>query len=296
MNHVDALGRSTADDVNKDTRRVTFDTQVSMLLQREWRNILRNKQALAARFLFTVMMSFLLGIIFWQIGDRSLASFPNLQSHFGGMIMVLMLVMFGTAQPSLLAFPEERPVFLREYSTDHYVVGAYFFSRLVLEAVITFVQVMLASIIGYFFLSLTMNFFYFFAIVYVLAMAATAVAVLLGCSVGDPKMGQEFLPVLFVPQLLFAGFYVPTGFIPIWLRWVQYLCSLTYAVRIALEAEFSDCAANESYIPNYCQTLLEASNVYQIPIYGYWLILIALFIFFRVTALLVLKRKAMTFF
>lgn len=58
--------------------------------------------------------------------------------------MVLMLVMFGTAQPSLLAFPEERPVFLREYSTDHYVVGAYFVSRLVLEAVITFVQVMLA--------------------------------------------------------------------------------------------------------------------------------------------------------
>jgi ABC-2 type transporter. len=58
--------------------------------------------------------------------------------------MILMLVMFGTAQPSLLAFPEERPVFLREYSTDHYVVGAYFVSRLVLEAVITFVQVMLA--------------------------------------------------------------------------------------------------------------------------------------------------------
>jgi ABC-type multidrug transport system permease subunit len=141
-----------------------------------------------------------------------------------------------------------------------------------------------------------MNFFYFFAIVYVLAMAATAVAVLLGCSVGDPKMGQEFLPVLFVPQLLFAGFFVPTGFIPVWLRWVQYVCSLTYAVRIAVEAEFRDCASNENFIPNFCQNLLEASNVDQIPIYGYWLILIALFVFFRVAALLVLKQKAMTFF
>jgi len=64
----------TANDKN-NLERVTFVTQVSMLLQREWRNILRNKKALAARFIFTTVMSFLLGVIFWQIGDRSLASF-----------------------------------------------------------------------------------------------------------------------------------------------------------------------------------------------------------------------------
>lgn len=283
--------RSTSDLVQ-----VSFKTQVIMLLQRERRNILRNKKALAARFVFTTVMSFLLGVIFWKIGDRSLASFPNLQSHFGGIVMVLMLSMFGTAQPSLLAFPEERPVFLREYSTNHYYVSSYFASRLVLEAVVTFFQVMLACVISYFFLSLTMNFMYFFGIVYVLAMAATAVAVLLGCSVGDPKMGQEFLPVLFIPQLLFAGFFVPPDFIPSWLRWAQYLCSLTYAVRLALDAEFGDCAADGRFSPNYCRTLLVASKVDQIAIYGYWLILIGLFFFLRILALIVLKRKALAFF
>ena len=49
-----------------------------------------------------------------------------------------------TAQPALLAFPEERPVFLREYSTNHYAVGSYFVSRLIVEAVITFIQMALA--------------------------------------------------------------------------------------------------------------------------------------------------------
>ena len=57
-----------------------------------------------------------------------------------------------------------------------------------------------------------------FVILYALAMAATAVAVLLGCAVTDPKMGQEFLPVLFMPQILFSGLFIPTGFIPVWLR------------------------------------------------------------------------------
>jgi hypothetical protein len=36
--------------------------------------------------------------------------------------------------------------------------------------------------------------------IYSLAMASTALGVLLGCSVEDPKLGQEMLPLLFVPQ------------------------------------------------------------------------------------------------
>jgi hypothetical protein len=57
------------------------------------------------------------------------------------MVMILMMSMFGTAMPTLLSFPEERPVFLREYSTNHYSVIAYFMSRLAMEALITFLQV-----------------------------------------------------------------------------------------------------------------------------------------------------------
>ncbi len=59
------------------------------------------------------------------------------------MILVMILSMFGTAQPSLLAFPEERPVFLREYSTSHYSVLAYFTCRLFMEALVTFIQIMI---------------------------------------------------------------------------------------------------------------------------------------------------------
>ena len=36
---------------------------------------------------------------------------------------------------------------------------------------------------------------------YALAMSSTALAVLLGCAVEDPKMATEFLPLLFVPQV-----------------------------------------------------------------------------------------------
>jgi len=68
-------------------------------------------------------------------------------------------------------------------------------------------------------------------VVYALAMSSTALAILLGCAVEDPKLGQEIFPILFVPQMPFAGFFVVPELIPVWLRWEGYLCSLTFAIR-----------------------------------------------------------------
>jgi hypothetical protein len=73
----------------------SLSTQVGMLLKRELLNIVRNKRVLAARFMLTFFMSFLLGIIFYDVGSKPLDKFVNIQSHFGGLVMVLMLGMFG---------------------------------------------------------------------------------------------------------------------------------------------------------------------------------------------------------
>ena len=74
---VDILGRTMIEANGKptDQRQVSFGTQVAMLVKREWKNIFRNKKALAARYMFTTMMSFLVGVIFWNVGSRSLQNF-----------------------------------------------------------------------------------------------------------------------------------------------------------------------------------------------------------------------------
>jgi hypothetical protein len=84
-------------------------------------------------------------------------------------------------------------------------------------------------------------------------------------------------------------------------RWAQYLCSLTYAVRLALLGEFGDCAkepANENSPDgqNNCARLLNNSDVNEDDQWLYWLLLILLFAFFRLLALFLLKKKATKFF
>lgn len=109
-------------------------------------------------------------------------------------------------------------------------------------------------------------------------------------------MATEFLPLLFVPQLLFAGFFVQSELIPPWLRWAQYLCSLTYGVRLALLVEFGDCANDQSISPNLCYNLLEANQVDEDQKPLYWGVLWGLFVVFRLGGLALLRKKATKFY
>jgi hypothetical protein len=125
------------DAVNYDETPPGMVTQVKLLFTREVNNLVRDTAALYARFGLTIFLGVLIGIIFLDVGKSDSAEQVNIQSHFGALVIVTLTAMFGTAQPALAAFPRERPVFLREYSTNHYSVVSYFIARFTMEAFIT---------------------------------------------------------------------------------------------------------------------------------------------------------------
>jgi ABC-type multidrug transport system permease subunit len=98
------------------------------------------------------------------------------------------------------------------------------------EFVVTATQVFVMVTISYSFVGFQSDMFYLN--IYVLATASTALSVMLGCAVENPKLGQEMLPILFVPQLLFAGFFVTPELMPSSLSWARYVFPLTYSVRL----------------------------------------------------------------
>lgn len=270
--------------------RVSTNTEIRTLFAREFERLKRNKIPMIARFGITIFLNVLFGLIFWGIGGSDNTKSSNVQSHFGSMVMILISAMFGTAQPALIEFPAERPIFLREFYTNHYKVSSYFMSKFTIEAIVTFTQCMVQAILNYFMIDYQMSFFLFFAILYTLGMAATAVAVLMGAFVKDVGMAQELLPLLFVPQMLFAGFFIASDLIPVFLRWAQYLCSLTYAMRLAIIYEFEDCDDfNCENIRNY--TFAEEGEPYV-----YWLVLLALFVSLRLLAMYSLAKSATAFY
>ena len=80
-------------------------------------NVARDTTSLATRFGITILLSIIFGLIFLGAGARDDSLDENFNSHFGAITMVLIDSMFGPSQSVMLAFPFERPMFLREVAT-----------------------------------------------------------------------------------------------------------------------------------------------------------------------------------
>lgn len=163
----------------------------------------------------------------------------------------------------------------------------------------TFVQVLVQFILVYFMLDLQGSFIYIVLATFGLGMCASSVAVVLGAAVTEVKDVTELAPLLFVPQMLFVGFFVRTSQIPIFLRWAQYLCSLKYAMNLVLLTEFDP--ANESCTESTaaaqnCANILKNNNIVSDDFWIYIVLLFVLFFGFRIMAGAILTQKAKKFY
>lgn len=250
------------------------------------KQVTRDKLALLVRVGSTGCFGLFYGLIYLDIGNADLSNPLNLQAVFGAVANLLISTMFGVAQSALMDLPKDRPVFLREYSTNHYSIVPYFLSRFTVECTITLMQALVQLVTAVFLMKLRINFFTFWALNFLLGIASTSIGVLIGSGVEDPTVAAELMPALIVPQLLFSGFFISTALIPQFLRWAQYLCSLTYAVRLSLLYEFGDCEYET------CTSTLEANGVYELASYWYWIILVGIAVAFRLSGLVILRGKA----
>ena len=161
----------------------------------------------------------------------------------------------------------------------------------------TFINTLLQYCIIYRLCSLNGNFLELVFASFALASASCSIAVVLGSMVDDVKTASEIQPLIFTPQLLFAGFFIRTEMIPSFLRWSEYLCSLKYAISLILISEFNPANANcKGSASKACQSILIRNGVALEDGLFYTAILLGLFLGFRVIAAFILVRRANRFY
>jgi len=281
------------------TSESSFFKQLYALTGRNFIDVRRDYPALLGRFGVTTILSLLYGLIFMNAGRRDNADTDNFNSHVGALSMVSILSMFGTAQSVLLTFPFERPMILREYVTGTYEMGAYFISKLFVELPLCFLQMIYSYILTYFFIGLRGNYIYFVLTGWILGLTSNSLAMMLGCAVPDVKSVTELSPLLFVPQILFGGFFIRTTQIPLVLRWANYLCGLKYAMNLQFFNEFHEsiasCEDSEQAAEN-CAQLLEKNDISSTGVGLYIMALIILFVGYRFLGIMILYQKAKRFY
>jgi hypothetical protein len=176
---------------------------------------------------------------------------------------------------------------------------AYLLSKLLVEVPVTIIQMMVQWLLVVFMMDLQGNYFQLVAAAFGLAMTSNSLAMILGAGLSDVKEVTELSSLLFVPQILFAGFFIRLNQIPIFLRWAQYLCGLSYAIKLVFTIEFNGNlrSCNESAAASQnCHALLESNGLDNGLI---WISVILLFVIFFVARGLagyILTEKAKSFY
>jgi len=159
---------------------------------------------------------------------------------------------------------------------------------MMVEAPLVYLQNLLSLVIAYWLMELRGEFFFISFTMWLLGVASNSTAMLVGSLVEDPKTAAEAAPLLFVPQILFSGFFIRVDQIPVYLRWAQYACSLKYAMNLVLLIEFTDCGDAEMQ----CDNLLALNDIEDHLWWLYVVILLGIFLGLRLISLFVLKKKA----
>jgi len=274
-----------------------FGTQLLALSQREASSVWRDKPGLIASVMIPLILNLFFAFIFFQVGDTSQDNYDS-QSHFGAIAQVAISGMFGAAQPLLLRFPLDRGIFLREYSTCTYGAVAYSLSKSMVELP----QSLLNSIITWgschIIMGLHGNFVDYVLIFWVTGMAAASVALLVGSIAANAEVANQAAPAIFVPQLLFAGFFIKIDNVPVFLRWVQYICALKYGMNLFLLNEFGEDARKDWPVEDQmnAERFITANDVVPDHRWLYVAILVAIVIVIRGISLFVLAKRASSFF
>lgn len=154
-----------------------------------------------------------------------------------------MTMSFNAIQNVILIFPDERPVFLREANNNMYAVSAYFWAKIVSELPSSILTPGIFGSIVYYAIGFNTNdwekFPTFLLILFLIYNASGSYALIIGTIFSDKQLAVTLTPVLIIPFMLFAGFFVNQDNIPWWLREFQYMSIFKYGYQALFLNEYN---------------------------------------------------------
>ena len=141
------------------------------------------------------------------------------------------MYMMSALSPTVLAFPLDRMVFLKEENSRLYGVLPYFLSRSAIEIPYLLIMPLFFVLIFYWMVGLSSTaeqFFLMYLISFLMNLCGNSLGLLLGSVITDAKSVATALSFVIQPFVLFAGLFKNTGNIPNWIGWIQYLSPVKY--------------------------------------------------------------------
>ncbi|CAK8570044.1 unnamed protein product [Lathyrus sativus] len=227
-----------------------FDTQYTQTMLSQckaclWKQHLsywRNTSYTAVRLLFTTLIAFLFGIIFWNIGLKRRKE-QDLFNAMGSMYssVIFIGVQNGASVQPVIAV--ERTVFYRERAAGMYSALPYALAQVIIELPHILVQTLIYGIIVYSMMGFEWTaskflwyiFFNYFTFLYYTFYGMMTMAISPNQHVAA-IMSTSFYAI----WNLFSGFIIPLSRIPIWWKWYYWVCPVAWTLYGLLASQYGD--------------------------------------------------------
>ncbi|XP_070150083.1 ATP-binding cassette sub-family G member 4 [Polyergus mexicanus] len=289
---------SLLDSVESIEQKVGFPTngwvQFWILLKRTFLSQMRDMTLTRVRLISHIIVGFLIGAIYYDIGNEA----SEVMSNAGCVFFTVMFLMFTAMMPTILTFPMEMSVFVREHLNYWYSVKAFYFARTLADLPFQMVYSIAYVMIVYFITSQpleTERFLMYLNICILTSLVAQSIGLLIGAAM-SVETGVFIGPVMSVPIVLFSGFFINFNAIPKYLKFLSYVSYVRYGFEGAMISVYGYNRAKLKCSEYYCHFKSPTKFLEQMSMENavYWVDVVALLGFLlclRVVVYFVLRLK-----
>ncbi|XP_026315902.1 ATP-binding cassette sub-family G member 1 [Hyposmocoma kahamanoa] len=269
-------------------------TQFWVVLKRTLLFSRRDWTLMYLRLFAHVLVGFLIGALYYDIGDDG----SKVLSNLGFLFFNMLFLMYTSMTITILSFPLEMPVLVKEHFNRWYSLRSYYLAITVSDIPFQAIFCIIYVVIVYLLTSQPLVWFrfaMFLSSCLLISFVAQSVGLVVGAAM-NVQNGVFLAPVMSVPFLLFSGFFVSFNAIPVYLRWITYLSYIRYGFEGTALATYSFDRHKLQCHQTYChfknpQTTLEELDMQDADITLDIAALCLIFVVLRVAAFLFLRWK-----
>ena len=228
----------TDDFVRQRKFKASWMQQFHILYKRASLNSLRLLGDEILRIFTIIVLGLFMLALYYDIPNTG---YVALQNRVGAIFMLSITMIMGSATYSVLSFPEERAVLMREQASSMYEITPYFFSKVLAGIPFAIHQPVILTIMLYWAIPLHASggsFVIFLVSMFFGYQVGVSYSLLLGAFITNRESLITLAPLITVPLIMLSGFYVSLDKVVPILWPFQWISGPKYMFNIQLRNEF----------------------------------------------------------